>query len=97
MPQRKMDGVEMTPREYDRYIELAGKSAHKMLTRRMMNVRWGRMPDAMKRDRINDEIRDARDDAKRQLLREYPRIKQARRDADRAEIIELRRKPDLSP
>ena len=91
MPQRKMDGVALTPEEYERFTDLAGQGAHRILARKMAYSFWDRIPEAKKRDMIEDTVRDARKKAKIVVMREYPRIRQAKIAKKKDEISALSR------
>ncbi len=73
-PQRRLGGMELTPTEYSRYVELSGKAAHDILGRWVAAPQWRDLPEAMKKEIFRDEVETARKEARIQLLSEFPRL-----------------------
>jgi hypothetical protein len=86
-PDRKLEGVELTPAEYGRYAEMAGEISHRLLktamvqevtdpktkeTHTLVSPRWIAAPDGMKREIITRVVRESRDLAKQFIMREKP-------------------------
>lgn len=86
MPQRAIDGVDLTPQEYSRYVELAGSAAispetghgakaaieHLITTPQYQSASDG--PDGMKAVAIQQVIAAYRELAKGQMRREFPEL-----------------------
>lgn len=63
-PTKKIGGVELTPQQYDRYQEVAGRLAHERLLKLIGQPAWKRLPDDVKRDVISQVITYARSGAR---------------------------------
>lgn len=71
---KKVEGRELPPEQYDRYAELAGKTAHSRLTDLVTGPGWNDMDDEARRKAVSKTIRVARKDARDQLFGGEPNV-----------------------
>jgi hypothetical protein len=80
LPSRRKGGIELKTREWSRYIELAGKPAKELLDKRAGSNEWDQIIKGTNDDRldlvdfIDSVVKNYREDAWDQLLREFPDI-----------------------
>lgn len=80
MPGRRIQGVELTPTEYNRYVELSGRPAKELLNKRAASEEWDKAAGGTVEDRVDlidfiDSVIDSyRRDARDQLIREFPEL-----------------------
>lgn len=67
-PSRKVGGRELTPEEYDRYQEAAGKSAHAGMSELVISPAWKAMDDTAKVKAAQKVVRDARANVRSMLF-----------------------------
>ena len=74
MPQKKIRGIKLTPEQYNEYVEMAGAPAKQFLDQVMQTEEYGRMPDFMRRDLIEQVVKQTRNKAAVQMQIKYPEI-----------------------
>lgn len=67
-PSKKVGGRELTPEEYDRYVEMAGTGSHAALTDLVTSPEWRAMDDEAKEKAAGDVVKNARKVARAQLF-----------------------------
>lgn len=75
MPGRKLAGHELTAQQYDRYVELSGKTATTVLRAAIAKPSWKRMSRDDKEETIRKEFSEARKMARAKLKREWPELR----------------------
>jgi hypothetical protein len=70
----EINGVKLTPRQHDRYSEMAGKTAKRALDRVIASEGYGRLPDFQKKELVDRLIKEARAQAKQIMLINEPAI-----------------------
>jgi hypothetical protein len=75
MPTRNINGHPLSPEQYDKYTELAGKGAVKLLERRVALPAWGKRQDDANIKAIRDAYEDARERARAEMKRLYPELR----------------------
>lgn len=75
MPNRLVNGHKLTAEQYDRYVELSGRSAVERMKRRMAGERWNGMDSDAQIKLIRDAFNDARDEARDALKKEWPALR----------------------
>lgn len=70
MPRKKIGGVELTPRQYERYVVLAGKPAFEQLERIANTPAWDKMPVSVRQKLVSTVIEKHRANAQKQMLAE---------------------------
>jgi len=80
MPDRKIRDVDLTPDEFDAYVETAGQIAKSRVSFLMNLAGWSRLPDDARLNMVMRTIRDAREAARAAMLQCYPDL--ARRVAE---------------
>lgn len=73
MPSKLVQDIELTPEEYARYVQLAGKPAKEVLMKAVTAPFYDTLPDAAKRALIVRTIMKTRAEARQQLLATIPR------------------------
>ena len=68
MPDRKINGVKLEPKEYDDYVKRAGIPTKQLLDGLINSEGWNKIPDFKKKEIINKEITKHRDIAKRIMI-----------------------------
>lgn len=79
---RRINGVELTPEQYDRYQVLAGQASKTILHRLVRSPKYARLPDFMKANLIGNLLNRTRAMARQRMLTEYPEIARAAADAE---------------
>lgn len=77
-PPRQIQGVQLTPQEYDQFSELAGKGAKTYLDQLTASPGFSKMsagPDGMKADIIKNVISNFRDQAAQQMIQRHPDLR----------------------
>lgn len=74
MPGRKIGGVALTPDQYTRYVQLAGRGAKEDLDDLVKSMVWGKMTGIEQEDEIRKTIREWRGEAREDLFTEYPQL-----------------------
>lgn len=93
MPERKINGVELTPREYEEYIKLSGIPAKRILDDVINSNIWDKIPDFEKKKIIDEQIKDHRNNARDLMIANNPEkfeITPAREKTEK-EILDIRR------
>ncbi|MCK9543970.1 MAG: hypothetical protein M0R03_18275 [Novosphingobium sp.] len=67
-PSRKVGGRELTPEQYDRYVEMAGKASHSALGTLIADPRWQGLPDEDRAKAAKKIVDRVRDDVRAQLF-----------------------------
>jgi hypothetical protein len=75
MPRREVNGNKLTPEQYDKYTEIAGKQAVKMLERKVALPAWARRQPDDNIKIIKDAFEDARDYARKRMKLQYPELR----------------------
>jgi N12 class adenine-specific DNA methylase len=75
MPTKTINKHVLTPEQYDRYCELAGKEAVRRLTTIIASSGWANRSVDAKADRIETEYREAREKARAKMKNLYPELK----------------------
>ena len=73
MPDRKINGVKLEPKEYDDYVKRAGIPTKQLLDGLINSEGWNKIPDFKKKEIINKEITKHRDIAKRIMISLNPK------------------------
>jgi hypothetical protein len=66
--------IELSPMQYDQFVQLAGKPAKAAIAREMVSPEWRRMSDDEKRDEVKSILSDMRDAARDELRARYPEL-----------------------
>jgi hypothetical protein len=74
MPQRKIQGVDLSPPEYAQFVQMAGKPAKELLDRLVASAKWGAIPDPMKSRIIEDVVAKTRRAAEEEFLAKHPDV-----------------------
>lgn len=77
LPEKKIRGVDLTPEEYNRYVEHAGKPAKLILNRVVSSEGYQRLPDFLKEHIFRKIISDVRARATESMLPEIGRTRLA--------------------
>jgi len=71
----KIENVDLTDAQYQKYVERAGELARLRATQIVSRSRWDRLSDEAQAGAIRDAVDDARDRAKSELLRQDTKLK----------------------
>lgn len=77
-PPRRIEGVQLTPEEYDQFSELAGKMARDSVARLVNSPGFDKLspgPEGMKAELIKAAISDSREYARGQMMMRNPEIR----------------------
>jgi endonuclease YncB( thermonuclease family) len=79
MPQKQItdargDKIDLTPKQYDEFVQLAGKPAKVALAQEMASPQWRSMPDAAKTAEVRSIISNMRDSARDEMRQRYPEL-----------------------
>ena len=74
MPGRHIGGVALTPDQYTRYVQLAGRQAKRELDIEVSDSEWRNESPIDQADIINKIITQARKEGREQLIEEYPQL-----------------------
>lgn len=91
-PERMIEGVRLTPEEYDQFSELAGKPAKAYLDNLVSSPGFDKMsdgPDGMKAEVIKNVIHNFREQAKSQMLMRHPELRDRAMDLQRTRVQSL--------
>jgi hypothetical protein len=69
-PERTIRGIRLSDEQYDRYVQISGQTAKKIVRRYVTAPGWARVPDDMKKDLINGAMVMSRRIARTQILPE---------------------------
>lgn len=72
MPQRAIKGVNLTPRQYDEFVQLAGRPAKDLLGRLIAGPKYAASPDFARAEAIREMISKARKEAREAFLAMHP-------------------------
>ncbi len=75
MPNRKLAGHDLTAQQYDRYVELSGKTATTVLRAAIAKPSWKRMSRDDKEETIRKEFSESRKMARAKLGSEWPELR----------------------
>lgn len=73
-PSQKTKGYELDAEEHNQLIELTGRMVNREVTNEMSKPRYSRAPDEQKRFWLEDAIKDAKREARKQFVLGTPRI-----------------------
>jgi hypothetical protein len=74
MPARKIEGVDLTPEQYDEYVKLAGQKLQAKVETVIKTPEYKALSDDAKGRLLEDIVRDLRTEAAEQMTVKYPNI-----------------------
>lgn len=87
MPQKRIGNVELTPAQYQEYVQLSGMPAKAILQQLISSPGFQAYTTQMKRDLIQDVIRKARRQAATTIESRYPEIRRKQLEQLAAEAV----------
>ena len=73
-PQRKIGGIQLTPAQFNEYVEMAGKGAKEFITNMIKMPAYKNTPDVFKAEILEKVFLEHRNIARAKLLMKYPDI-----------------------
>ena len=74
LPKDKINGVQLTPEQYDEYLVLVGTQTKNYLDTVVNVIQWESFPDHVKTELITDGFNEFKRLSKVQMLSQYPEL-----------------------
>ena len=78
MPEDTINGVDLTPAQYEDYVRDSGKAAHRNLRQLVDTSIWGKLSENQKQKAALNVIDDARDAARQRMFLRFPELMEQR-------------------